>query len=175
MVNRFEGPPIYNEEGRVPDPEIAREGAEVEDKYRKKLFGVFKRSEGHIDEGMENAELVMEQEETVEFDSLPKLVKQEVVKHKRDLRKKDESIDVEIMQIIQGTIGDRTTRYHVYLDTSGKPTVILTPGSLGMPGAKVGAFNMRVEPGSSKLDSDKFEIIVDVKDNKIIQSKIEPD
>ena len=53
---KHEKPPIYDEKGRVKNPDIAQKMAGVEDSYHKKILGVFKPSKGKIERGERDAE-----------------------------------------------------------------------------------------------------------------------
>ncbi len=148
MEETFENSPsIYDKEGRVVDPEIARKGAMIENEYRRKLFGLFKRSKAHVAEGEVAAEIEMENTQGINVNELPDVINEEFNKY-------SESVggDIELLDAIVGELGDGVLRYRLNCEINE---------GIGLVGF-----------GSKTLASDlKYVvIIVDVKDGKIIQS-----
>lgn len=52
---------VYDEQGRVKDPEIAREMAKVEDPYHKKILGVIPTTQKRIEKGEKDAEGLLDE------------------------------------------------------------------------------------------------------------------
>lgn len=167
----MERPQIYNKKSQVTDIEVARQGAQVENKYRKKLFGLFNRSKEHIAEGEQKAEIAMEQTVDVELDSLPSVVKSEYAKFVdfyKDPENKSFKFKNELGQDIKGDLilenmatvgdlGDGVLRYRLSCELDeGRRTRI------------VGGVPIR------KSEYDFLVVVIDVKDNSVIDSKVIP-
>lgn len=68
---------LYNEEGQVNDPEIAREMANVEDPYHKKRFGFLNPSQDKLKEGEMEAEKIGDHLQEEKIRNIEKQIKQE--------------------------------------------------------------------------------------------------
>lgn len=149
--NENEKPPIYNEKGEVVDLEIARQGAEIERKSRKKILGIFAPSRKNMRVEEVNAEFVMEEAEDIDFKDLPFSVKKELVKYKGEAS----SIDIE--DTAKSDIGGGVMRYRILYSTSRpSTTVVLTPTN-------------SIQPLSTRTYK-HFLITVDLRDGNIIKS-----
>lgn len=151
--NPFESknkPPIYDAEGKVIDIEIAREGAEAENKYHKKTLGIFGPSAKKIRRGEINAELAMEKAVEIDSDALPSLVATELEKYRDEMEEKHQ-LDFDIYEIFKSDIGDGITRYRIFGDVQDDLWDIAS----GAPG----------------LSSQDVEITIDVRDGRVVKSE----
>jgi len=127
MPHGFEKAPIYHDNGRVRDPETARIGAEIEDTYRKKLFGIFKRSEAHIGKGELEAELAMEGALSIDKEDLPDFVNLEFNKYVEAFEKGNDELELEgdlkIDQIKVSDLGNGIKRYRIFCEFSERPSL----------------------------------------------------
>lgn len=114
-----EKPPIYDNEGQIINPDLARKAAEVEDKYHKKSLGIFKPSKEKLTEGMDQAERAIEHGEdlrkkrfwweVIDMEKVPDIVKTEMEK----LEKKG-GWNWELTNVTRSNIGGGITRYRIY-------------------------------------------------------------
>lgn len=114
-----EKPPIYDNEGRVINPDLARKAAEVEDKYHKKSLGIFKPSKYKLTEGMDQAERTIEHGEdllkkrfwweVIDIEKVPSIVKAEMEK-----LEKEGGWNWELTSVTRADIGGGITRYRIY-------------------------------------------------------------
>jgi hypothetical protein len=159
MSNQFENQPsVYDKESKVVDPEVARAGAEIENKYRKKILDIFKRSNSHIAEGELAAELAMEKTETMDKSDLPGIVFQEFYRYIKEIKRgndgrvdPDDADDIEIDQVMVGDLGDGVKRYRLSCENIGIAGII---SGITMP------------------EHEKLVFIIDVKDESIINSDV---
>ncbi len=150
-------PPIYNKEGKVVDPEVARQGAQIEDKYRKKLFGLFKHSKEHIERGEREAETVMEQTVNIETENLPPVVTEEFNKYAKAYEGgeiDDLEGELKIENATVGDLGGGSMRYRLHCE--------LDEG-IGIVGFASKSF---------VSDYEYLVIIIDVKNNSVTNSKV---
>jgi hypothetical protein len=57
IEDRLNKPPIYDKDGRITDPKLARKAADIENPYHKRtLFKIFRPSKKKITEGEKIAE-----------------------------------------------------------------------------------------------------------------------
>lgn len=149
--NGNQKPPIYNEKGEVVDLEIARQGAEIERKSRKKILGIFTPSAKSIRAEEVNAEFAMEDAEDLDFKDFPLSVKKEFVKYK------GEATSINIEDTAKSDIGGGVMRYRILYSTSTpSTTVVLTPTN-------------SIQPLSTRAYK-HFLITVDLRDGNIIKS-----
>lgn len=159
MENQFENrSPIYDKNGRVNDPEVAQTGAEVENKYRKKLFGFIKRSKSHIEEGKLEAEMAMENTKTINRADLPTCVIREFFNYIKEIEKDnnrnidpEDADEIEIENSTVGDLGGGVKRYRLSCEDIGMAAII---GGIIIP------------------EHDRLMFIIDVKDETIINSNI---
>lgn len=125
-----EKPPIYDKDGRVVDPDLARNAAEVEDKYHKRWLGIFKPSKEKITEGMDQAERSIEQGQdlskkrlwwdVIDTKKIPNIVKQEMEK-----LKKERGWLFDFTNVSTSDIGGGITRYRAYAEELISSTPVL--------------------------------------------------
>jgi hypothetical protein len=146
--------PIYDESGRVIDPEIARQAAEVEAPgHKRSIFGnVFVDQDLKLREAAINAELAIEK--AYEIKNLPKMIEDAWSDYVRQEETTKEYESFEIVRIMQSDIGAGVSRYRIF-------------GEFFNPEGKTGG----LITGATHI----FFLIVDTKDNQVIRVMPEED
>lgn len=125
-----EGAPIYNEEGQITDPGVARKAAEIEGPYHTKKFGIFSPSKGKIEEGEFAAELGIEQASNIGLDELPSSVTEEVDRNILSLAKTNGEV-LQIDKALKGDLGGGVTRYRIFGQINEGTSSVSVPGPVG--------------------------------------------
>lgn len=155
-----EKPPLYNHEGQVINPDKAREAADIEAKYHKKTLGVFRPSREKILKGEKESELAIEKAEEISVDKLPDVVSKEADKIILQILKSEKKALI-FEEAYKGNIGGGVSRYRVIGNLEGDTIPVAINTAANIP------FSVPVE-----FDGDEIELIVDVKENIVIQSKL---
>lgn len=135
-----EKPPIYDEAGRVKDPDVAHKMAEVEDKYHKKTLGI-PATKWDIRRGEQKAEEVVEKGEEIDEEQLPTEVK-DLLRHTEynTIEKKGPATSWYNDKIIKINYGNGRYKYVVF--------AIQYTGISNEPGIEIPyKFTINVEPG----------------------------
>ena len=116
----LEKPPIYDDEGRIADPKIAREAADIENKFHKKEFGMFRPSKSEIKKGANKAELAIEKGKPVKekgfFGSFERKVEMKKLPHviQEWAERLKQKGGYEFWRGLEADIGGGVTRYRLY-------------------------------------------------------------
>ena len=173
----FAKPPLYDKGGRIIDPEIAREAAEIEKKYHKRTLGLFRPSAEKIRKGERKAEQAIEKGTKIKLGEIPSPVKEEVER----LNTVQQTAKKEWITIKEATIaniGDSITRFRLTGYSVGKkaiednfPIVTIAGGEIPM----VFWDEEELEEIGETFDpdlADEIELIVDLKDDVVVSSEI---
>ena len=105
--------PLYDEQGRIQNPEVAQEAAEIEKKYHKKTFGIFRASKGKISEGEIEAEFSIEHAREVKIEDIPDVVQKEMDQQILKMVKSNHQI-LSFESAYEGNIGGGVKRFRLF-------------------------------------------------------------